>query len=411
MAISFSCPHCGHGFAVADSYAGQTGPCVSCGKRMTVPGGQNAFAASASGDPGPAKGSSAPLIIGLLAGGLVVMFMCGGVLLALLLPAVQAAREAARRNMCINNSKQIGLAMHNHHDVHNSFPYASNMPVTGTPGDATTAGYSWLVALAPFMDEVRIYDQIFSESNSFETLPFDPSMQNISSSLSKPMPMLVCPSTGYLGLDPSAQSVYTTGPMPAISSYLAASASHLTNASGPIDLFTGEEDTGWNGNGAFVFPSEPNAKLARGIGFRKITDGTSKTVVVCESRENVYAAWVDGQAVWAVAAWPENVDVPAADGAGDGFLGWPDSDGSSLTSIEVADEYRHDPSLFYMASSRFGGNEDRKFGPSSTHAGGVVVHLFADGHVMTVAPDIDRNLYLRMFSRDGGEAIQIDDEF
>jgi hypothetical protein len=398
MAISFTCPHCGHAFQVEDSYAGKTGPCMACGQQMTVPGGSSAFAASASYDPAPPKGSSAPMIIGILAGALVVMFMCGGVLVALLLPAVQAAREAARRAQCMNNSKQIVLGMHNHSDIHGTLPIASTSPVSSTPGSAA-AGYSWIVPLLPYIEEQMTFDEIESNSEDFTKTPFESNQDMAEYSFS----LLKCPSANDLELSPSASAVYSTTPLPGISNYVANSASHLTNAQGPAEL---TDSSGFKGDGVIVFPTAVSTDPSQGLALRAITDGTSNTVVFCESKEEIYAAWIDGQAVWGVAAWPENVDVPTT--GSDGFLGWPDSDVSSMTSLEVAQEHRNDPSLFYMASSRFGGNIDRQFGPSSNHASGSVVHAFADGHVQVISSDIDRTIYLRMFSRDGGEVLNLD---
>jgi hypothetical protein len=399
MAISFSCPHCGHAFQVEDSYAGQTGPCVKCGQPMTVPSGESAFAASASYDPRPPKKTSAALMVGLIAGGIVVVLFCGGILLALLLPAIQFAREDARRAMCINNCKNIGLGLMNHHDIHNRFPVASTSPIASTPGDATSAGYSWFVPLLPFLEQQALLDEIESNSNDFAKLPFEANQGPAATTL----PLLICPSGGGPQLSPVASSVYAMQLLPGISNYLATSASHLINNQGPAELANGQNQAGFTGNGILVFPLAVSTKPNEGLGLKSVLDGTSNTVIFYESKEEVYAAWIDGQVTWGVAAWPGNVEVPTT--AADGFLGWPNSDVTSITSLAAAEENRTNPSISYMVGTRFGGKLDRQFGPSSNHAGGVVVHAFADGHVTAIAPDIDRTLYLRIVSRSGGEAV------
>ena len=402
MAISFSCPHCGHAFQVEDSYAGQTGPCAACGKGITVPGGASAFAASASYDPAPAKGSSVPLILGIVAGGFVVLFMCGGIMVALLLPAIQAAREAARRNMCINNSKQVALALLNYNDVNGRFPIASTSPVAATPGNAASAGYSWIVPLLPYLEQASMFDEINSNSEDLAKGPFEAN-QNVAATR---IPLLVCPSGNNPELSPAASTVYSSVPMPGISNFIATSASHLINTQGPAELANGADQDEFAGNGIMVFPVDKKEDHAGGLGMAVIRDGLTQTTMFCESREAIYAAWIDGQATWGVAAWPENVDIPTT--GADGFLGWPDSDVSSMTSLDVARENRDNPSVFYMASSRFGGSLDRACGPSSNHSAGVVIHTFADGHVQSISSDIDRNLYLRLFTRSGGEVAHLD---
>ena len=69
------------------------------------------------------------------------------VLLALLLPAVQAAREAARRSQCVNNLKQIGLAMHGYHDAHGVLP----------PGKKGCCWGTWLVYALPYLEQQPLY--------------------------------------------------------------------------------------------------------------------------------------------------------------------------------------------------------------------------------------------------------------
>lgn len=146
MPISFSCPSCGHHTNVDESYAGQTGPCSKCGNMVTIPGpgGMKSFQ-----PPGPViapkSGVPTALIVVLVCVG--VFFVCGGIGTALLLPAVQAAREAARRTECSNHLKQISLAMHSYHDTYKSFPPAYIADENGNPK------HSWRVLLLPFLEQ------------------------------------------------------------------------------------------------------------------------------------------------------------------------------------------------------------------------------------------------------------------
>jgi len=222
MPISFTCSHCGLETNVADQYAGQSGPCSGCGQTVTVPApaGTAPFAAPVA----PAKSSTSVgfimLIVALAFG---AVLLCSGILIALLLPAVQAAREAARRSQCSNNLKQIGLAMHNYHDAYGSFPPAFVPDEDGRPM------HSWRVLILPYLEQGYLYEQYnFDE-------PWD-SPANLA--LARSMPnVFQCPS-GATGLAETSYAVIE----------------------GPGALFDGPD--------AF--------KL------RDVTDGTSNTIMVVE---------------------------------------------------------------------------------------------------------------------------------
>jgi type II secretory pathway pseudopilin PulG len=89
-----------------------------------------------------------------------------GILLALLLPAVQMAREAARRTECLNHLKQIGLAFHNHHDVYTCFPSGGlwcsgaggRTMVNGSPATYTSQQWGWCYQIAPYIEQTSIWN-------------------------------------------------------------------------------------------------------------------------------------------------------------------------------------------------------------------------------------------------------------
>lgn len=162
-----------------------------------------------------------------------------GLLIALLLPATQAAREAARRSQCSNNLKQIGLALHNYHDTYGQFPPAAigphDMPVERQ--------FSWMVALLPFLEQNAFYEQIRLD------LPWD---HPLNAGL-----LQIGPNTLFCPSDPAP----TTSEGYPKTSYVAVTGADMSYGRGEL-------------RGVIGFD--------RGLPFKEIVDGTSKTVMVAE---------------------------------------------------------------------------------------------------------------------------------
>ena len=149
---------------------------------------------------------------------LLVVIAIIGILIALLLPAVQSAREAARRIQCVNKMKQLGLALHNYHSTHGSFPsgYISNTATTASDWcykSATTHGAPWSVLILPYLEQTALYER-FDFSRKFTSTSHCPSEGSYSSRNHKawqtPLSLYQCPSdpgsqpdvnnTNYLGV-------------------------------------------------------------------------------------------------------------------------------------------------------------------------------------------------------------------
>lgn len=132
---------------------------------------------------------------------LLVVIAIIAILIALLLPAVQQAREAARRTQCKNHFKQLGLAIHNYHDVYTAFPrmtYGSQTGANFSGGWAREwAGWSGIVMLLPYMDQAPLFNQLefdYQANSGAGGAPNDPAPLNEDLLIENDIPSLSCPS-------------------------------------------------------------------------------------------------------------------------------------------------------------------------------------------------------------------------
>lgn len=428
---------------------------------------------------------------------LLVVIAIIGVLVALLLPAIQAAREAARRNSCQNKLKQIALGLQSHHDAFRRFPLATwqgtpyyttaangvppTLPRSGSAvqGDTSPvnlwntplgdngssqfqqAGYSWFVAIMPFMELGAIHQQLRDSTQKFRypafltqggqtggfgsrfnvgggnivhwrlvgTLDLDevrcPSFAGTPESVADQYRQHNSTDVGY---DPPPRPLPRTPWAITITNYKAMPATHFACMWGAA--------TGWNDNG--VFHQSPNgvlipplAQTSKGLAIKSITDGSSKTIMLAESKEQKVSSWYDAGGAW-------QVGVPA------GIMGE-----DQLKEIQQGkDENRFPPqprklqppanqpnlpatwqiieenavsALNYgtpapdsdPAFARLGGGlradgssyRDWKWGPSSDHSGGTVLHAWGDAHVSGIQEDTDPTLYIQLITRAGREPV------
>jgi prepilin-type N-terminal cleavage/methylation domain-containing protein/prepilin-type processing-associated H-X9-DG protein len=202
---------------------------------------------------------------------LLVVIAIIAVLVGLLLPAVQAAREAARRVQCTNNLKQIGLALHNYHDAVGAFPMSYVAASKFIDGETDTApGWSWATMILPQLEQTPLFNAI----NSSLAVEQPQNATVIQTTLT----MFVCPSDITSGLFPVSDSSGNMLAKMTPSSYAACVGNDLTDTA-----------TGLNNNGI------GNGVMFRNSGIRlaDITDGTSQTIMVGER------AWSNVNGVWA----------------------------------------------------------------------------------------------------------------
>jgi prepilin-type N-terminal cleavage/methylation domain-containing protein len=199
---------------------------------------------------------------------LLVVIAIIGVLVALLLPAVQAAREAARRMSCSSNLRQLGLAMHNYHDTHKTLPYTTSAwGPDGRVNSPGNRGWSWNSFILPYIEQQATYNQI--DFNDYVPVPKHLDI------LKTPIPISTCPSDGKL----KRVRPYGMQGQPFFVEAVAAS-SYVTSG-GPFN--TG--DPGLRGA-----PPSVSHEAARGmfyyeavtVRFPQVTDGLSNTIMLGE---------------------------------------------------------------------------------------------------------------------------------
>lgn len=137
---------------------------------------------------------------------LLVVIVIISVLISLLLPAVQQAREAVRRHQCMNNLRQIGLALHGYHETHRVFPPGTTNP-TG-PIDNTSTGFKhgWMIQILPYLDEATVFKAINPNQGIYEQTNIDFSLVGIEVTFCPSSPLQVGANNAYAGCHHDVES-------------------------------------------------------------------------------------------------------------------------------------------------------------------------------------------------------------
>jgi prepilin-type N-terminal cleavage/methylation domain-containing protein len=391
---------------------------------------------------------------------LLVVIAIIGILVALLLPAIQAAREAARRTQCNNNLKNIGLGLQNYHDTYKVFPMgAMHAGLRGAP----TLGPSWQYGVLPFMEQRNIYDKIANTIRSGGPVntttalskTFSAFVMNvaITPANSRPLDRLVpdymrCPSsplpvmtdqTGsiclptYVGiaggvdiLRTDASEYATVFPNPNLWG-APTTTRNYRNRNGCTLAGVG------GGTGA-IMTNSGMLPVAEHKGMQNCTDGTSNTMIVGEQSDWLRSAdrndssRYHGDPGWAGTAAPP-WDGTGTDGAGGWLSGTyvPNKipEGSCITAaVSPWDQVAQAGAIFNVTTVRY--KPDVKevmqggVGPApgvrevsgynnplqSAHPGGILV-AFVDGSVQFISGTTDVAVLLRIAIADDGQTVKI----
>lgn len=287
---------------------------------------------------------------------LLVVIAIIAILISLLLPAVQQAREAARRTQCKNNLKQIGLAIHNYHDVYGTFPSAN--------ANSTLSGGSLFTSILPMIDQGNGYS--LYDFNKINSDPYNVAVT------SQAISAYLCPSSPMRRVVPHCDADAGRAP----GNYAVCIGTRDYNPYWSFIPGTPRPTL----NGAIVYTDSTSGKTK----FRDFTDGTSSTLMIGETAYNLSdyrfsSGNCAGQSRYSFTYWSVPFPGSTACTTQHGF-----------NPRDVKDDGVFDP------------NWTRTF--RSDHLGGVQFCL-ADGSVHFLSEYIDAGIFDGLASRNGGEVL------
>lgn len=315
----------------------------------------------------PARGSRSRYAFTLIE--LLVVIAIIAVLIALLLPAVQQAREAARKVSCRNNLKQIGLALHNYHDVYRVFPkggYGGYLTTANASLPAAQAyrTLSWGAAILPQLEQGNLATQI-------DTSKWYLDAGNISAG-QVALPVYLCPSSP----NPDAMRANgdePTGPKFARTDY----GGNFGERGIRCHPSTNCQNNYGSGSGTASYRGMFPLLSAPVVSIRDVTDGTTNTIFVGEAPDGVHSVWIGHKNVFDQSA-PIN------------------SRYSSSTSWSSCQVPPSSPNLGRICDF---GQEFHSYHPGGSQ------FLLVDGSARFISENIDFLLLAALLSRSGGEVV------
>jgi len=327
---------------------------------------------------------------------LLVVIAIIAVLIALLLPAVQSAREAARRSQCVNNLKQMGLALHNYHSAVGAFPMG-NAVAAEDPGTTTTWGtFSAQAMMLPYLEQQAIYN-----SCNFNWCVWYATGSQINSTVwNTKVASFLCPSDSKAGQDHynSYHGSFGTGGNPWSSDTngifcpenravtIAACEDGTSSTIAYVEALTGDYNNLQAKNRRMVSGLGLDSTFTPYYDMRQNMTGMNNAIQAC---------------ITAILTTPGS-------NSNRGYRWQTGSPGLTLTNIILTPNHKSGFSGCRLdCGPGCGVDFGHLFNPCSNHSGGINV-LFADGSVRFVKDSINQATWMSLGSRNGGEVVSSD---